>query len=462
MTLTPEVLARVVAVVEAEGRVLAAEFLRPQGPRGSGYKAPIDNEIEARLCVALQAIVPCTFIGEETGTTPGSLPGWRWLVDPQDGTSDFLKGYRGSAVSVGLLRGREPVLGVVCSPVSPDRGFDTVAWAEGCGPVRRNGRPVERTLAEGRLAPGTFVWASQSAASRPARYAGAVAPARFIAMPSIAYRLARVAAGDGVVALSTHNVEEYDIAAGAALVRGAGGVVLDAEGAPIVFSGEGCSKVSGCVAGTAEAARLVACHRWTDLDAQPKVAPRVSRAFPKYADAARLVQAQAQWLALFAGRPAPDGAGEAAIVLARHLAAERTVQADKLRQAVMAWRASAPPPVEGALAQSLGVPLSIASCMASLPAVAAAFDVSVAALQEAIASAADAVPLPEADAVLAVLACRSLAESGAMHPRPPEYWPDDALDLAEALLLARAGAGPVGETGADFPCNCPRAATSGS
>ena len=36
-----------------------------------------------------------------------------------------------------------------------------------------------------------------------------------------------------------------------------------------------------------------------------------------------------------------------------------------------------------------------------------------------------------------VLACRPLAEAGALRPRPIEYWPDDVLELAEALLLAR-------------------------
>jgi ADP-ribosylglycohydrolase len=39
--------------------------------------------------------------------------------------------------------------------------------------------------------------------------------------------------------------------------------------------------------------------------------------------------------------------------------------------------------------------------------------------------------------VLPVLACRPLAEAGALRPRPMEYWPDDVLELAEALLLCR-------------------------
>jgi ADP-ribosyl-[dinitrogen reductase] hydrolase len=37
--------------------------------------------------------------------------------------------------------------------------------------------------------------------------------------------------------------------------------------------------------------------------------------------------------------------------------------------------------------------------------------------------------------ILPVLACRPMAEAGALRPRPMEFWPDDVLELAEALLL---------------------------
>jgi len=91
------ILAAVIEAVEAEGGKLAEEFHLPQGPRGSRGNAPIDTEIEERLREKLQKLLPATFAGEETGTTPGSEKGWTWLVDPQDGTSEFLSGRRGSA-----------------------------------------------------------------------------------------------------------------------------------------------------------------------------------------------------------------------------------------------------------------------------------------------------------------------------------------------------------------------------
>src|SRR5687768_15850170 len=106
---------KVIAAVEAEAKRLVDEFHRPVGPRGHKGHCEADREIEERLREKLQAILPAAFAGEETGMTSGSKPGYTWLVDPQDGTFEFMQARRGSAISVGLLRGNLPVLGVVCS-----------------------------------------------------------------------------------------------------------------------------------------------------------------------------------------------------------------------------------------------------------------------------------------------------------------------------------------------------------
>src|SRR5688572_10881065 len=157
-------LSGVIEAVEEEGAKLAAEFHLPEGPRGSRGNAPIDTEIEERLRAKLVKLLPAAFAGEETGTTPGSEKGWTWLVDPQDGTSEFLSGRRGSAISVALLRGGEPVLGVVHAPLPPDRGPDTIAWAEGARTMLRNGEPIKPSLAAKSLSAGEFVLATTSSA----------------------------------------------------------------------------------------------------------------------------------------------------------------------------------------------------------------------------------------------------------------------------------------------------------
>ena len=286
------VLAATIAAVEAEGVRLLQEFCLPGGPRGSGSKAPIDDEIELRLRQALMRAFPCRFVGEETGETAGSIEDWCWLVDPHDATSDFLKGRRGSAISVGLLHGSDAVLGVVHVPASPDRGRDTFAWAEGAGPPTRNGLPVRSDLRSGSIGAGKFVFATAGSGLRPVTFSRAVAPARFLAIASVAHRMARVAMGDGIATLSIHPVAEYDIAAGAALVRAAGGVVLDFGGSNVVFTGRRGAQVNGCFAGAPEAAAQLARFDWDAIRSEERLVERISTGFPKIADARRLARAQ--------------------------------------------------------------------------------------------------------------------------------------------------------------------------
>jgi ADP-ribosyl-[dinitrogen reductase] hydrolase len=281
----------VIAAVESQGALLAAEFLRPEGPRGRRGNAPIDREMEERLRETLQELVPCPFAGEETDLTPGPLQDSVWLVDPHDGTFEFTGGKRGTAISVALVKNNIAVLGVIHSPLSPDRGRDTIAWAEGAGPLRRNGRPIEVDLSHRLLAAGEFVFATSSSALRPGAWSRAVAPARYIAMPSIAYRMARIAAGDGVATVSTHGVNEYDVAAGMALMRAAGGVVLDAEGKEVNLTGTLERRLSGCFAGAPGAAAQLVRHDWKSLESEPPLKARVALGFPRKSTEARLERA---------------------------------------------------------------------------------------------------------------------------------------------------------------------------
>ncbi|MGH9629375.1 MAG: inositol monophosphatase family protein, partial [Bryobacteraceae bacterium] len=73
---------------------------------------------------------------------PGDSREHLWLVDPNDGTAAFEKGFRGAAVSIALLRDGRPVLGVVYAYSEPDHGGDLFTWAEGSGTLKRNGQSV--------------------------------------------------------------------------------------------------------------------------------------------------------------------------------------------------------------------------------------------------------------------------------------------------------------------------------
>ncbi|RPU87611.1 hypothetical protein IPC881_07405 [Pseudomonas aeruginosa] len=112
------------------GQLLIAEWARLDGPSGAGDKAEVDVEIEQQLRRELLQLLDCDVWGEETGhVLAGSQ--WCWGIDPNDGTSDFLKRLKGSAISVGLMGNAVPVLGVAYSPVNTASGSDRIAWAEG-------------------------------------------------------------------------------------------------------------------------------------------------------------------------------------------------------------------------------------------------------------------------------------------------------------------------------------------
>ncbi|WP_426217854.1 inositol monophosphatase family protein [Pseudomonas sp. DWRC2-2] len=248
------ILHQVIEVVEQAGVLLAHEYVRPGGRRGSGDKAEIDVEIEVLLRTELLALIDCDWWGEETGHVL-SGNAFCWVVDPNDGTSDFLKGLKGSAISVGLLHDNRPVLGVVHASVTPSKTSDCIAWARGMDHLIRNGNRIVVNLSDQKLSEASTVMVSAAADSKPEINNALCAPAGFYAMPSIAYRLARVAAGDGVCGISLYPVSAHDVVAGHALLLGASGVLIGDNASPIQYTTEATmAKVSGRVFGGAPSA----------------------------------------------------------------------------------------------------------------------------------------------------------------------------------------------------------------
>lgn len=234
-------LAIVVASVLEAGALLRAEFHREGGPRGVIDTCPADAEAERILRDRLRAEFPTHgIIGEELASenVPSTDPdGYVWLIDPNDGTNPFQKGFRGAAVSLGLLRAGVPVLGVVYAHTAPDDDGDLFTWAEGY-PLRRNGVEVKRVWPS-EVNADSIVLVSHHADERPALAASLVYPARFRPMPSIAYRLALAAVGDGDVGISLNGPGALDVVGGHALLIGAGGNLYDDSARPHVYSREG-------------------------------------------------------------------------------------------------------------------------------------------------------------------------------------------------------------------------------
>jgi ADP-ribosyl-[dinitrogen reductase] hydrolase len=294
------VLPEVIDLVRQAGVSLAAEFSRPGGPRSAGTEtAPIDTEIELFLRAHLTTLLPARFVGEEAGVLAAEANGYCWVVDPHDGTRAFLEGRRGSAISVALLRLGEPVLGVVYAPLSPDRGPDLIAWAEGA-PITRNGAAVGVDLAQRKLTRDDVVFLNHGAWQRPVWNSTLCAPARFMPLPSIAYRLARVAVGDGIATVTLRPVNAHDIAAGHALLTAAGGVLVAEDGETVAYDSHGTSRPFACFGGAPAAVAALRSRTWRGAT-EPRRDFRVTLDWPRMAEGRRFDRALGCLLGLAIG-----------------------------------------------------------------------------------------------------------------------------------------------------------------
>jgi ADP-ribosyl-[dinitrogen reductase] hydrolase len=247
----------------------------------------------------LTGLLPARFVGEEEGILAAEANGYCWVVDPHDGTRAFLEGRRGSAISVGLLRHGIPVLGVVYAPTSPDRGPDLIAWGEG-GHITRNGVPVAIDLSHRQLAATDVVFLNHGAGQRPVWNSTACTFARFMPLPSIAYRLARVAVGDGVATVTLRPVNAHDIVAGHALLTAAGGVLVAEDGMNVTYGEDGASRPFACFGGAPAAVATLLAQTWRG-SSEPRREPRITLGWPRVAEGQRFDRALGSMLGMVIG-----------------------------------------------------------------------------------------------------------------------------------------------------------------
>ena len=154
-----------------------------------------------------------------------------WVVDPLDGTREFVAGIPEWTVSIGLVVSGRPIAGGVLNPATGERVLGAVGQGLWC-----DGRPAGvRPCAE--LA-GAQVLASRSEVARGdwRRLEGGSFTVR--AVGSIAYKLALVAAGAADATWSLRPKHEWDVAGGAALVAAGGGELVGPRGEPLRFNQE--------------------------------------------------------------------------------------------------------------------------------------------------------------------------------------------------------------------------------
>lgn len=183
-----------------------------------------DIEVDGYLRRQLGALLPSAgWLSEETADDPDRLnKGLIWLVDPIDGTRDFLRGRKGWCVSVALISEGRPLIGMLEAPARSEK------WVAEAGKgALRNGERL--------------------AASTRADLVGARVPAAslqqvdqiltMVDQPnSIALRVAMVGADEADLCATLRWGFEWDIAAATLIAREAGATVSDAFGKPFAYN----------------------------------------------------------------------------------------------------------------------------------------------------------------------------------------------------------------------------------
>jgi myo-inositol-1(or 4)-monophosphatase len=188
-----------------------------------------DLAVDAFLKRELTRLLPSAgWLSEETVDAPDRLGGdLVWLVDPIDGTRDYIRGRSGWAVSVALIRAGRPLFGMLCAPARRREEGGEFWHGEAGQGSWRNG--VRLRASDRRQLAGARVPARQM----PREDADLV----MVDQPnSIALRMAMVAADEADLCATLRWGFEWDIGAAALIAREAGAAVTDAFGGPLNYN----------------------------------------------------------------------------------------------------------------------------------------------------------------------------------------------------------------------------------
>ncbi|MBP3310935.1 MAG: inositol monophosphatase [Butyricicoccus sp.] len=219
----------------------AARVTEKDGRRNlvTEYDVQVQDMLRARL---LGAYPDAHFVGEEGDAQDDALHGLAFIVDPIDGTANFVRGYRASAVSIAAAQDGEVVCGVVYDPYT-----DTLFAAEKGRGAWANGTPIhvsDNGLAESIVCLGTASYYPDTF-EHTFRLARALFDAAmdFRRSGSAALDLCYVAAGRADLMFEAR-LCPWDYAAAGLVVTEAGGRIAQLSGAPVSLTGK-CSVLAG-------------------------------------------------------------------------------------------------------------------------------------------------------------------------------------------------------------------------
>jgi 3'(2'), 5'-bisphosphate nucleotidase len=232
-------LPEIVALADRAGAVILEHYRGDVAVRAKADASPVTAADEAAEAVILARLAKLTpeipVVAEETvaaGHVPEIDDGPFWLVDPLDGTKEFLSKNGEFTVNIALIKGREPVLGVVLAPAR-----DQAWWgARGKGAAARDADGRARPISV-RSAPADGLVAIASRSHRDAETEAFLDQAGVGTCISAGSSLKFCLVAEGKADLYPRfgRTMEWDVAAGHAVLAAAGGRVTTRDGAPFLY-----------------------------------------------------------------------------------------------------------------------------------------------------------------------------------------------------------------------------------
>lgn len=237
-----DLLEHLLPIVHAAGDIVMSVYATDFSVRGKDDASPVteaDERAEANIVPALHALLPAVPVVAEEAVAAGSMPTVGrcfWLVDPLDGTKEFISRNGEFTVNIALVEDGRPIIGVVFAPAL-GRLFGGavgsgafVEDAAGRRPIRCRRPPAE----------GLTVVASRShgdAAALDAFLAGRRVAELKNAGSSL--KLCLIAAGEADLYPRLGRTMEWDIAAGHAVLAAAGGHLSAIDGTDLAYGKPG-------------------------------------------------------------------------------------------------------------------------------------------------------------------------------------------------------------------------------
>lgn len=227
-----------IQLIERAGAVIMEHYQATTEVWEKDDRSPVtaaDRAAEAVILAGLRELDPqIPIVAEEEVAAKGPPDigdGPFWLVDPLDGTKEFLSRNGEFTVNIALINDASPVLGIVYAPA-----LDRYWWGVmGQGATRRDGDAVQTVQTRPWPAAGAIAVASRSHRDDKTNQWLAAQGISDTKAAGSSLKLCLVATGEADVYPRFGRTMEWDIAAGHAVLAAAGGTVTGADGAPFTY-----------------------------------------------------------------------------------------------------------------------------------------------------------------------------------------------------------------------------------